>query len=101
MNLVLNSEERTVVAGEKCSHLTPKEFGILEFLMANPNKTFSPEEIYERIWECEPFACEPIIAVHLRHIREKIEVDPSDCKYIKTEFGKGYIFSNKYITHKI
>lgn len=92
MNLVLNSEERTVVAGEKCSHLTPKEFGILEFLMANPNKTFSPEEIYERIWECEPFACEPIIAVHLRHIREKIEVDPSKPALIKSLWGRGYRF---------
>ena len=92
MNLVLNSEERTVMTGEKCSHLTPKEFGILEFLMANPNKTFSPEEIYERIWEYEPYACEPIIAVHVRHIREKIEVDPSKPALIKSLWGRGYQF---------
>ncbi len=93
MSLVLNSEERSVLSNGKKSHLTPKEYEILELLMANPNKTFSSEEIYETIWECEPFACEPIIAVHLRHIREKIEKNPSKPSYIKSLWGRGYRFS--------
>lgn len=92
MKPILNSEERTVESHGKRSRLTPKEYGILEFLMANPNKTFSPEEIYAHIWDCEPFACEPIIAVHLRHIREKIEKDPSKPAYIKSLWGRGYRF---------
>ena len=92
MSIILNDEERTAVVNDKVVRLTPKEFGILEFLMANPNKTFSSEEIYEHIWECEPFACEPIIAVHLRHIREKIETNPSKPILIKSLWGKGYRF---------
>ncbi len=89
---ILNNDLMTVSYNGKSNRLTPKEFGILEFLMQNPNKTFSPEEIYENVWEEKPFACQPIIAVHLRHVREKLEDDPSKPKLIKSLWGRGYRF---------
>ena len=92
MNPILNYDEQTVQVGEKCEHLTPKEYDILELLMNHPGKTFTSEEIYETIWQWEPFACRQVIAVHLRHIREKIEEDPSHPKFIKSLWGRGYRF---------
>ena len=92
MNPILDNDLMMVSYNGRNVRLTPKEFGILEFLMGNPNKTFSPEEIYANVWEEEPFACQPIIAVHLRHVREKIEDDPSEPKLIKSLWGRGYRF---------
>ena len=78
------------VDGETVS-LTPKEFEILKFLMANPNRVFSPKEIYRQIWKEDPYGTENIVAVHVRHIREKIEINPAEPRYIKVIFGQGYI----------
>lgn len=73
-------------------HFTPKEWGILSLLKSNPNKLFTAEEIYKNVWEGEPFNCDGIIAVHLRHIREKIEDDPSKPILIKSIWKKGYCY---------
>ena len=78
------------VDGESVS-LTPKEFDILKFLMTNPNRVFSPKEIYRQIWKEDPFGTENIVAVHVRHLREKIEINPAEPRYIKVVFGQGYI----------
>ncbi len=78
------------VDGETVS-LTPKEFEILKFLMANPNRVFSPKEIYRQIWKEDPYGTKNIVAVHVRHLREKIEIDPAEPRYIKVVFGQGYI----------
>ncbi|MBO4919079.1 MAG: winged helix-turn-helix transcriptional regulator, partial [Erysipelotrichaceae bacterium] len=78
------------VDGETVS-LTPKEFEILKFLMANPNRVFSPKEIYRQVWKEDPFGAENIVAVHVRHLREKIEINPAEPRYIKVVFGQGYI----------
>ena len=70
--------------------LTPKEYEILKFLMANPDHVYSPKEIYSRIWKEKPYGADNTVAVHIRHLREKIEIDPAEPRYIKVVFGQGY-----------
>ena len=70
--------------------VTPKEYEILKLLMANPGKVFSPKEIYSTVWKEKPFGTDNTVAVHIRHLREKLEVDPSEPRYIKVIFGQGY-----------
>ena len=67
--------------------LTPMEFGIL---MKQPGKVFTSAEIYKNVWNDEPIGSESVIAVHIRHLREKIEIDPSEPRYIKVVWGQGY-----------
>ena len=66
------------------------EFHILRFLMENMNTVFSTSQIYEAVWKEEAFASENIIAVHIRHIREKIELNPKEPRYLKVVWGQGY-----------
>ena len=87
---ILNEETRTVETEQSVNRLTRKEYGILSCLMNNPGKILSAEEIYRTVWEAEPFDCHLIISVHIRHIREKIEKDPSHPELIKVFWGKGY-----------
>lgn len=70
--------------------LTPVEYGILKLLMKNPNKVFSSEGIYEEVWKDEAISGDGVVAVHIRHLREKIEIDPSSPRYIKVVWGHGY-----------
>ena len=89
--LELNTETRTVIADGRPVTLTPKEFEILKFLMVNKGRTYSPADIYKAVWHEDPLSSEKTIAVHIRHIREKIEIDPAEPRYIKVVFGQGYI----------
>ncbi len=75
--------------GEPVS-LTPKEYEILKFLMAGSGKVFSPAEIYKGVWKDEPYGAEGTVAVHIRHLREKLEYDPADPRYLKVVWGQGY-----------
>lgn len=86
----LNRHDLSVNADGTWNHLTPKEFGILAFLMARPDQTCSPEEIYRSVWQETPFACRPIISVHIRHIREKIEDNPDAPQHLLLRWGMGY-----------
>ena len=70
--------------------VTPKEYEILKLLMSNPGKVFSPREIYSIVWKEKPFGTDNTVAVHIRHLREKLEIDPSEPRYIKVIFGQGY-----------
>jgi len=70
--------------------LTPKEFEILKLFIANPGKVYSPKEIYQNIWHEKPIGAENTVAVHIRHLREKIEINPAEPRYIKVVFGQGY-----------
>ena len=70
--------------------LTPKEFEILKTLMANPGRVFSPKGLYETVWHEKPFGSDNTVAVHIRHLREKLEIDPSNPRHIKVVFGQGY-----------
>ena len=81
--------KEVTVDGEQIT-LTPKEYEILKLLMANPGRVFSPKEIYGTVWKEKPFGTDNTVAVHIRHLREKIEIDPSDPRYLKVIFGHGY-----------
>jgi two-component system response regulator RegX3 len=82
--------------GQKIS-LSTKEYEVLEFLVKNAGQVISPETIYQNVWKVE-YGDITAVAVYIQRLRKKIEDNPSDCKYIKTEFGNGYIFSSEYIT---
>ena len=77
------------VDGEPVS-LTPIEYNILHLLMRNPNRVFSSAQIYELVWNENSIGSESSVAVHIRHLREKIEINPSDPRYIKVVWGQGY-----------
>ena len=74
--------------------LTPTEYNILKFLTKNKGKVFSISQIYENVWEEESYGTENIIAVHIRHIREKIEINPREPRYLKVIWGIGYKIEN-------
>lgn len=80
------------VDGEPVS-LTPSEYNILRLLMQNPGKVFSSAQIYQAIWNETAAGSENTVAVHIRHLREKIEIDPSEPRYIKVVWGQGYKFA--------
>lgn len=88
--LELNDATKEVRVDGELAALTPKEFDILKLLMGNPGKVFSPKEIYTLVWKEKPFGTENTVAVHIRHLREKIEIDPAEPRYIKVIFGQGY-----------
>jgi len=84
-----DAAKEVLVDGEAVS-LTPKEYEILKLFMANPNQVYSPQEIYKQVWKDAPFGVENNVAVHIRHIREKIEINPAEPRYLKVVFGQGY-----------
>ena len=86
----LNDQTKEVLLdGEKVT-LTPTEFEILKLLMQNPGVVFSPKEIYQRVWKELPCGAENTVAVHIRHLREKIEYNPAEPRYLKVVWGHGY-----------
>ena len=88
--ITLDDQAKSVtVDGEEVS-LTPKEYDILRFLMQNAGTVYSPKEIYRRVWDDAPLNADSVLAVHIRHIREKIEIDPAEPRYLKVVWGKGY-----------
>ena len=88
LELQLN-DKRLLVDGEQVK-LTATEFKILELLMRNPGRIYSAEEIYEKVWNEEGFGVENTVMVHIRHIREKVEINPKEPRYIKVVWGLGY-----------
>ena len=72
--------------------LTPTEYEILRFLMRHAGEVFPPRELYRRVWNGEPYGAENTVSVHIRHIREKLEVDPAEPRWIKAVWGRGYKF---------
>ena len=88
--LELNDKEKQVLVDGDVISLTPTEYGILKLLMEHPGEVFSPKEIYRRVWKENPAGTENIVAVHIRHIREKIEIDAANPRYLKVIWGQGY-----------
>ncbi len=88
--IVLDDVAKSVTVDDTAVSLTPMEFGILKLLMEQPGKVFSSEEIYRRVWKDTPLGSEGTVAVHIRHLREKIEINPSEPRYIKVVWGQGY-----------
>ena len=88
--LCLDDNEKTVAVDGEEINLTPTEYEILKLLMQSPGKVFSPREIYERVWKETLLGSENTVAVHIRHLREKLEINPADPRYIKVVWGQGY-----------
>ena len=86
----LDDDSKTVTVDGDPVSLTPLEFNILRFLMANPGRVFSSAQIYERVWNDAAFGSEGTVAVHIRHLREKIEINPAEPRYLKVVWGLGY-----------
>ena len=93
-DLILNDDTKKVTVDGKEIKLTATEYNILKFLLKNKGKVYSISEIYENVWNEDSFAAENIIAVHIRHIREKIEINPKEPKYLKVIWGIGYKIEN-------
>ena len=91
---IIDDNTKKVTVGEKEVKLTPTEYNILRFLTQNKGKVYSIEQIYENVWEDEAYGAENIIAVHIRHIREKIEINPREPRYLKVIWGIGYKIEN-------
>lgn len=88
--LVIDDDLKQVSIDGKKIKLTPTEYNILKFLTENKGKVFSIEEIYQNVWKDEYYAADNVIAVHIRHIREKIEINPKEPRYLKVIWGVGY-----------
>lgn len=88
--LELDEEAKRITVDGKIVKLTPIEYKITELLMKNAGRVFSINEIYERVWNEEAYNAENIVAVHIRKIREKIEADPRNPRYVKVVWGIGY-----------
>lgn len=88
--LVLDLDGKCIYVDGEPVKVTATEFKILNLLMKHPGRVFSAEEIYERVWEEAAYATENTVMVHIRRIREKIEIDPKNPKYLKVVWGIGY-----------
>ena len=86
----LDDGSKTVTVDGDPVSLTPIEYNLLKLLMSHPGQVFSSAEIYRRVWNETPLGSEGAVAVHIRHLREKIEIDPANPRYLKVVWGLGY-----------
>lgn len=89
-DIVLDDMAKEVTLMDEKVSLTPKEYGILKLLMEHRSRVFSPAEIYRTVWAEEAFGSEGTVAVHIRHLREKIEINPEQPRHLKVVWGQGY-----------
>lgn len=94
-SITLDKDKRIVTVDGENVKLTPTEFKIFQLLMENVGTVFSSAQIYEKIWEEDAYATDNIVSVHIRRIREKIEIDPKNPDYIKVMWGVGYRMEKK------
>ncbi|MDU0201736.1 MULTISPECIES: response regulator transcription factor [Paenibacillus] len=90
--LLIDNSSRRVFVHDQEINITTKEFDLLYFLATNPNRVFSKDHLFERIWGFDAMGDAQTVTVHIRKLREKIEVDPSNSQYIETVWGAGYRF---------
>ena len=88
--ITLNDGTKTVTVDGEPVSLTPIEYSILKLLMSNPGKVYSTKLLYEEVWQEAALGSEGAVAVHIRHLREKIEINPSEPRYLKVVWGQGY-----------
>lgn len=89
-NITMDDHAKEVAVDGEIISLTKKEYEILKLFMQNPGKVFSPKEIYRKVWNETPYGSENTVAVHIRHLREKVEINPADPRYLKVIWGQGY-----------
>ena len=90
----LDDKSKTVTCDGEAVSLTPTEFEILRLFMHNPGMVFSPKEIYTKVWNDAPYGAENTVVVHIRHLREKLEINPAEPRYLKVVWGHGYKMEN-------
>ena len=88
--ITLDDDAKSVTLDGEPVPLTPREYDILKLLMQNAGTVFSPKEIYRRVWGEEPYGAENAVAVHIRHLREKLEITPAEPRHLKVVWGQGY-----------
>jgi len=93
--ILLDDESKSVTLNGEPVSLTPTEYAILKLLMGSPGKVFSSKEISRHLLTEENLGAESSVAVHIRHLREKLEIDPSDPRYLKVVWGQGYRMEGK------
>ena len=89
-SITLNDRTKVVTAEGKPVSLTPTEYSILKLLMQHPGEVYSTKALYEAVWQEAALGSEGAVAVHIRHLREKIEINPSEPRYLKVVWGQGY-----------
>lgn len=89
-SITLDDRTKIVSVDGEAVSLTPTEYAILRLLMTNPGKVFSTRSLYESVWKEAALGSEGAVAVHIRHLREKIEINPSQPRYLKVVWGQGY-----------
>ena len=89
-SITLDDRTKTVTVDGESVALTPTEYAILYLLMSNPGKVYSTKLLYESVWQETALGSEGAVAVHIRHLREKIEINPSEPRYLKVVWGQGY-----------
>lgn len=90
----LDDGSKAVTLDGEPVNLTPREYEILKLLMQNPGRVFHPRDLYRKVWNEEPYGAESTVAVHIRHLREKLEIDPASPRYIRAVWGQGYKISD-------
>lgn len=90
--ITLNDKSKEAFLDGEHLSLTKTEYDILKLMMENPGQVFSPSEIYNKVWDDVSLGNESTVAVHIRHIREKIEIDSANPRYLKVVWGRGYKF---------
>ncbi|MBQ7859760.1 MAG: response regulator transcription factor [Faecalibacterium sp.] len=88
--LALDDDSKTVTLDGEAVDLTPLEYSLLKYLMEHPGKVYSSKELYRAVWGAAPVSGEGAVAVHIRHLREKLEIDPANPRLIKVVWGQGY-----------
>ena len=91
----INDKSKEVTLDGELVSLTKIEYNILHFLMRHPDEVFSPKEIYQNAWHDSPLGNENTVAVHIRHLREKLEYDPANPRCLKAVWGRGYKMEGK------
>lgn len=89
-DIELDDSAKVVTLDGDAVSLTPTEYDILKLFMEQPGVVFSPKDIYRKVWKDAPFGSESTVAVHIRHLREKLEYDPANPRYLKVVWGQGY-----------
>ena len=89
-SISLDDRTKSVTVDGESVALTPTEYAILHLLMTNPGKVYSTKLLYESVWQEAALGSEGAVAVHIRHLREKIEINPSEPRYLKVVWGQGY-----------
>ena len=88
--IIMDDDAKQVTLNGEEIALTPTEYDILRLLLQNPGKVFSSREIYSLVWKDDPLSAEGTVPVHIRHLREKVEIDPANPRLLKVVWGKGY-----------